>query len=109
MILIAFDVDGTLDTSAGPVVWTKVKRLAATMPQVQIGIVSPSGARPQDDTPAYLSFGGAIRRDNLREFADAFPTALLHIYVSDNPGDEDNAHPEGFMLVKPEEFARGLE
>jgi len=106
MILLAFDVDGTLDTSAGPVPWAKVRQMAQAMPQVALGIVSPSGARPKDDTLAYIA-GSGLRRDNLLAFYRAYPGAWLRIYVSDN-GDTAEADAAGFALLTPQQFVVAL-
>ncbi len=114
MILLAFDVDFTLDTSAGPVVWAKVKTHENPVSLV-LGIVSPSGARPKDDTPAYLPDNGGSRRANLRAFAEAhqayaaaaagYPVIL--VYVSDNK-DYAEAEAAGFCYVEAAEFAKGI-
>jgi hypothetical protein len=42
--LVCFDVDGTLETSAGPVTVEQLRRLEAA--GVAVAIVSPSPARP---------------------------------------------------------------
>jgi hypothetical protein len=107
VILLAFDVDGTLDTSAGPVLWSKVLGLVGFMSgYVHLGIVSPSAARPKDDTPFYGK-PDSTRTDNLRFFAQAFPGAALRLYVSDN-NDEQAAIDAGWAFCHPLSFARGL-
>ncbi len=108
MILLAFDVDGTLDSSAGPVRWTKVKAIEFAMrPLLAVGIVSPSGARPNDGTKAYLPNGGSVRHDNLLAFAADHPEAMARIYVSNN-ADFAEAEAAGFAYLSDQEFARGI-
>ena len=110
-VLVAFDVDGTLDTSAGPVSWARVRNMASRSPSMRLGIVSPSGARPQDDTPEYLpdwsGARGGSRQANLRAFAAAFPTATIKTYVSNN-GDMVEAEAAGFLYVDAQIYAAWL-
>ncbi len=103
MILLAFDVDGTLDCSAGPV---PVALLGAIHHggDAAVVIVSPS--------PAYS--GGLPRhshlqerRQNLAAAATMFPAARVRIYVSDNK-DYAEAEAAGFCYVEAAEFAKGI-
>jgi hypothetical protein len=107
MILLAFDIDGTLDTSAGPVAWAKVRALEAVGIWVHLGLVSPSGNGPKDGTPVYLA-PSEQRVENLLMFARAFPTALWRLYVGDTPDDAAAAVAAGWGYSNPENFARGL-
>jgi beta-phosphoglucomutase-like phosphatase (HAD superfamily) len=103
MILLAFDVDGTLDSSAGPVRWAFVRSLESY--DIKIGVVSPSGAAPPD-ARKYLAPSG-LRRDNLALFAAEYPTANIRLYISDN-NDAAESEAAGFAYVDRSEFAKGL-
>jgi hypothetical protein len=108
VILIGFDVDGTLDTSAGPVPWERVKALHLFLQLTKAGacgIVSPSSAWPREVVPAYLP--GPTRADNLRAFAAAYPLALVRLYVSNND-DIGEAAAAGFAYVDYREFAAAV-
>lgn len=106
MILIAFDIDGTVETGnpPGPVQWAKVRELM-TFSFIHVAIVSPSPFRPKDDTPSYV--GGATRATNLKHFAGEHPKVWLRLYVSDN-GDLDQAAEAGFTYIDARNFANGL-
>jgi hypothetical protein len=95
--LVCFDVDGTLETSAGPVTVEQLRRLEAA--GVAVAIVSPSPARP----PGFPEFiAGATRHENLAAAVAAFPAAL-RLYVSDN-NDQAEAVAAGFIYVDRLEF-----
>jgi hypothetical protein len=93
----AFDVDGTLETSAGPIRVARLQELVAEGHPVVI--VSPSGARPQ----GYPEFIGGDRGQNLREAANAYPEQDDHAYVSDN-GDLAVARDWGWRYIWHREF-----
>lgn len=104
--IIAFDADGTLDSSAGPVVWEDEKRAAAAAdPPIALGIVSASRHRPRDETPSYL-VGSEGGNANLRAFATVFPMAHTRVYVSDNK-DRWAAQAVGFLYVDARDFTVG--
>jgi hypothetical protein len=108
MILIAFDVDGTLDTSAGPVPFNLLVELL--MIGIQVVIVSPSGAWPKANHPG-LDFANPDlgRQQNLEKAKAAFPAARVLFYVSDNPPpDADMATAAGFLRIEAKEFMKGV-
>ena len=107
--IIAFDIDGTVDTSGGPIAWADVKATFASRTDVALGIVSPSRNRPADETPSFLAgdSGGQDRAENLRMFAATHPGVRMRIYVSDN-GDRAAAVHAGFEYVDAKEFAAGI-
>jgi hypothetical protein len=109
--LIAFDVDGTLDTSKGPVPWAHVLRLAAS-PGIVCGIVSPSKAWPANKEHAVRAYlvkdqNLISRRDSLLLFFSRFPDVRLKLYVSDNR-DHADARAAGFAYVDAWQFSWGL-
>jgi hypothetical protein len=88
-----FDIDGTLETSAGPV---SIERLDALRRDGHyVYLVSPSEARPKG-FPIVAS--GAHRSDNLRQVKAMHPDETEFIYVSDN-GDQVAATEAGFTYV----------
>jgi ribonucleotide monophosphatase NagD (HAD superfamily) len=96
-VLLCFDVDGTLWSSAGPVTEAMVR--AYQQKGAQVVIVSPSAARP----PGFEErIAGPNRRDNLLAAARDFP-ADLRLYVSDN-GDLAEAEAAGFTYVDRASF-----
>jgi hypothetical protein len=96
-VLLAFDVDGTLDSSAGPILVTRLHELAE-LPEVKIVIVSPSAARP----PGFWEIISDDRTANLRDAAAEFP-ADLRLYISDNE-DREFARQAGFTYVDRNDF-----
>jgi hypothetical protein len=96
-VLLAFDVDGTLDSSAGPI-RVEFLHALAELPATRVVIVSPSAARP----PGFPEEIGADRAANLRAAAAAWPSDL-RLYVSDN-GDRDAAAAAGFSYVDRLDF-----
>jgi hypothetical protein len=110
VILFAFDIDGTLSTSAGPVKWDKVvmlHRVLAACRGGACGIVSPSAAWPRSDIPAHLPMGGGSRRANLEDMAMQYPNATEKVYVSNN-NDQAEAAAAQFEYMTELEFARLL-
>lgn len=121
MILLAFDVDGTLDTSAGPVPWASVVEFLNMHPDVALGIVSSSAKRPvigintqeKEGGPAvkvelhHYQSSPETRAGNLKLFRESYPQAALRFYVSDN-NDTDAALAAGFSFLTPQEFMRGF-
>jgi hypothetical protein len=95
----AFDVDGTLETSAGPIAISRLEDLRRAGHYVYL--VSPSGARPRG-FPVVAS--GAHRSDNLRIVKVMHPDESEFIYVSDN-GDQIAATEAGFAYVWHTGFA----
>lgn len=100
MAVYAFDVDGTIETSAGPVTILQLARLLEQGHFVYI--VSPSPLRPHG-FPVVLPHGGGSRQENLRAVQQMHPDEDLFIYVSDN-GDIGEAHAAGFVYVRHDEF-----
>jgi hypothetical protein len=92
-VLFAFDVDGTLWSSNGPVSKETVDRLKALGGAVVI--VSPSGARPEGYVAA---IPGPNRRDNLLAARELVPDRPLRLYVSDN-NDQGEAELAGFSYI----------
>ncbi len=107
MILLCFDVDGTLDSSAGPVPFEVLLALQeAGMP---VAVVSPSANWPKAEHPE-LDFATPDqgRQTNLLRAKEAFPGARVLLYVSDNPNEDTLAQEAGFLRILPPEFAKGL-
>jgi hypothetical protein len=110
MPLLAFDVDGTLDTSSGPV---KVERLLH-LHEIwgwRIVIVSPSSAYPKRSEPIdgndslFPRFvAGPNRTDNLMAARAAYATEGIYLYVSDNGGDDVTALAAGYTYIHPKDF-----
>jgi hypothetical protein len=98
-VLLCFDVDGTLDSSAGPVPFARLRELVRL--GAEVAIVSPSLNWPVGMLPALVA--GPGRLDNLVAAALKYP-AELNLYISDNPGDEEVAKQAGFAFVRPEHF-----
>jgi len=96
-VLICLDVDGTIETSAGPVAVSLLERLRDA--GADVVIVSPSSAKPQG-FPVVLD--GATRGDCLRAAKALFPADLC-LYVSNN-GDQAEAEGAGFSFVTEGEF-----
>ena len=97
-MLVCFDVDGTIETSRGPITVETLRALERA--GADVAIVSPSTARPAG-FPEFIK--GALRRDNLLAAAAAHPRTLLRIYVSDNE-DQVEAQAAGFTYVRHDEF-----
>lgn len=92
-VLCAFDVDGTLWTSAGPITEATLVHLKELGAPVLI--VSPSGLRPN----GWLAcIPGPNRRDNLMMARDLHPECKLRLYISDN-GDVGEAEAAGFCYI----------
>jgi hypothetical protein len=124
VILLALDVDGTLDCGnpPGPLPWAKVVEFLNMHPDVAVGIVSSSASRPKIGPNTQTGVGGPVakipmheylgkpetRAGNLQLFRKSYPEAALRFYVSDNVGDEANATAAGFTLIKPPDFAQGF-
>jgi hypothetical protein len=90
-LTIAFDVDGTIETSQGPVKVERMQELRRA--GVNVVIVSPSNLRP----PGFEERNTQARLDDLWATARDFPAAL-YLYVSDN-GDMEIAAQAGFIYV----------
>ena len=97
-VLVCFDVDGTLDVTAGPVPLQRLYDLQSI--GVKVAIVSPSGAR-LTDFPLFLTSDRDRNLRNARQWAENPP---LCIYVSDNMGDRELSEMMGFTYVHPEDF-----
>lgn len=108
--VFAFDCDGTLEPSAGPV---RIAQLEALRDLgAVIVVVSPSPAC----SALWLRFRSVQgdpraadqRLDALLRVRSGFPGAPSYTYVSDNPGDDARAAAARFRFERPEEFARKL-
>lgn len=104
-MLLACDVDGTLETSMGPVQISRLKDLQER--GWTIVIVSESGNFPKDESgkptfPRIVERGS--RTNNLRAVRATFPGHEFYLYVSDNPGDEVLAGQAGFAYIHPAQF-----
>lgn len=99
-VLIAFDCDGTLDTSDGPIPVSRLHELNIP-PYIQIVIVSASPFCARLPFPRFVSEN--TRLENLLDASLKYPS-LLNIYVSDNPGDDITARTAGFVYVNPKDF-----
>ncbi len=110
MILFAFDVDGTLDTSGGPISFGLFATLSTygLVHFLHVAIVSPSGAWPKGAFPHFdFAAPDGGRQANLERAKAAFPEDVVWIYISDNK-DYDAAAAAGFAYIEAAEFAKGL-
>lgn len=94
-LVIAADVDGTLDCSAGPVSVDSLRNLDV-LDDCTVVIVSPSGKRPQ----GFAEEVSGDRLANLLAVRHRFPA---NIYISDN-GDEALSREAAFIHVHPSNF-----
>jgi len=97
--VFAFDVDGTLASSAGPI--SDVELIGLQHRGDYVYIVSPSAARPQ----LFPVVVPGSRQDNLQAVKAMHPDESRFIYVSDN-GDTADAEAAGFEYVWHNEFAQ---
>lgn len=100
IVLIAFDCDGTIDSSDGPIPISRLHELNRP-PYIQVAIVSASPFCARLPFPRYVSEN--TRFENLLAASKANP-AILNIYVSDNPSDDINAKNAGFAYIHPKDF-----
>jgi len=109
-VVIAFDIDGTVDTSSGPVTVARMKALADSF--ANVWIVSPSGLSPNRRTTDPTKFKEAINGDrvtNLRNVKQAefenenVEQMTIYLYVSDNK-DYDAAKQAGFSYIEASQF-----
>lgn len=100
MILIAFDCDGTIDASDGPIPVSKLYDLNIP-PYIQIVVVSASPFCARLPFPRFVSEN--TRLENLLAAAIHYPSTI-NIYVSDNPGDDINAKMAGYVYIHPKDF-----
>jgi hypothetical protein len=99
--VFAFDVDGTLASSAGPI--SDAALIGLQHEGHYVYIVSPSAARPPF-FPIVLPDGGGDRAANLKAVKAMHPDEDRFIYVSDN-GDTAAAEQAGFEYLPHTEFA----
>jgi hypothetical protein len=102
MTVYAFDVDGTLETSSGPIYLDTLWNLLRSGHWVYI--VSPSELRPKG-FPTVLIGGGGDRAENLKAVKVLHPDASEFVYVSDN-GDMQAAKDAGFEYVRHTDFVQ---
>jgi hypothetical protein len=100
MILIAFDCDGTVDSSDGPIPVSRLHELNIP-PYIQVVIVSASPFCSRLPFPRFVSEN--TRLENLLAAAIRYPSTL-NIYVSDNIGDDMTAKTAGFVYCHPNDF-----
>ncbi|MGH7252652.1 MAG: hypothetical protein ACREIE_02515 [Nitrospiraceae bacterium] len=97
MTVYAFDIDGTIETSNGPVTVARIQELRQDGDFVYL--VSPSAARPKG-LPILAS---GSRQDNLRAVKAMHPDEERFVYISDN-GDIGDAQAAGFEYIWHSEF-----
>lgn len=97
-VTLCLDVDGTIETSAGPVTVARLRELDQ-LEGCTVVIVSPSAARPAGFAER---IDGPSRADNLRAAAKDWPADLL-VYCSDNE-DRAEAAAAGFCYVDRNDF-----
>lgn len=100
MILMAFDCDGSLNSSDGPIPVSRLHELNIP-PYIQVVIVSASPFCSRLPFPRFVSEN--TRLENLLAAAIRYPSTL-NIYVSDNTGDDMNAKMAGFSYIHPKDF-----
>jgi hypothetical protein len=102
-VVIAFDVDGTIETSSGPVTVARLEELQAL--GVDVWIVSPSGLSPNRRTTKPTIFPESIAGDRVINLKSVKSTirADLYFYVSDNK-DYDAAKQAGFSYIEAGQF-----
>ena len=102
MILIALDCDGTLDIGSpiGPIPVSRLYELN-TSQYIHVVLVSASPFCVQLPFPRFISEN--TRLENLLAATVYYPS-MLNIYISDNPGDDENARMAGFIYVHPKDF-----
>jgi hypothetical protein len=96
MTVYAFDIDGTLETSAGPIPIAVLEGLRCDH---YVYLVSPSSARPH----GFPIVASDSRVENLRKVKRMHPDETEFIYVSDN-GDHSEARLAEFKYVWHSEF-----
>jgi hypothetical protein len=114
-VVIAFDIDGCVETSSGPVKVDRMKKLAGM--GCDIWIVSPSGLSPNRRTTDPTNFPESINGDrltNLLTIKNQYPPkpdnpiiekefSHLFLYVSDNK-DYDIAKQAGYSYIEASQF-----
>jgi len=96
MNLYAFDCDGSLENSNGPIPILFLEKLKA-LGHI-ICIVSPSGVCA--NLPYEYFTSGADRLANLLAAKAAHPNCSFNYYFTDNPTEESLAEPSGFVVIK---------
>jgi hypothetical protein len=101
--VIAFDVDGTLDSSQGPVPVLRLTELRGY--GFHIWIVSPSSNRPGGFEEAVTGERVAnLRQVRIEELSrDPLAGTFVYLYVSDNK-DYDAARQAGFSYIEAGQF-----
>jgi hypothetical protein len=99
-VLIAFDCDGTLDVSDGPIPISRLYELNVP-PYIQVVIVSASHFCSR--LPFHRFVSENTRLENLLAAAIHYPS-ILNIYVSDNTGDDMTAKIAGYVYCHPKDF-----
>lgn len=103
MTVYAFDIDGTLETSGGPVKTSMLLSLQRRVHRLgsYVYLVSPSMARP----PGFPVVLVGTRHENLEHIKALHPDEEDFVYVSDNK-DHGEAELAGFLFVDAEDFER---
>lgn len=101
-VLIALDCDGTLDIGSptGPIPISRLYEINSP-PYIQVVMVSASPFCSRLPFPRFVSEN--TRLENLLAATTHYPS-MLNIYISDNPGDDENARTAGFIYVHPKNF-----
>ena len=99
-VLIAFDCDGTLDSSDGPIPVSRLNEINIP-PYIQIVIVSASPFCSRLPFPRFISEN--TRLENLLAAAIRYPSTL-NLYISDNTGDDIISEHAGFVYLHPKNF-----
>lgn len=95
-VVMAFDVDGTLETTGGPVTIEMLDRHQRS--GAVVVMVSSSALRP----PGFPEYIKGDRTTNLRAAREAHP-ADLYLYISDNE-DRGEAEMAGFTYIDRYDF-----
>lgn len=104
MSVFALDVDGTLDSSNGPIPTQRMVELRERGHTVVV--VSESGAFPKtpEGESVFVRVVGKPRVNNLQDVMAAYPGQDLYLYISDNPADDQIAAAAGFSYMHPSHF-----
>lgn len=96
--MYAFDCDGCLDRSFGPIPVEMLLNLKA-MGHVVV-VVSPSVLCANPRIPGIEYINESDRLTNLLEAKRRHPNCQYYYYFTDNPGEELLEEPSGFTVIK---------
>jgi len=100
----AFDCDGSLSTSAGPV---PISLLAELINSGHRAVIVSASANCKQLNFTHVD-DAADRGANLKRVKELYPECDRFIYCSDNPGDDQLSMQQGFEYVHPNDFAAFL-